>query len=84
MDNNKFKGNWHEFKGEVKRKWGKLTDNDLLECEGDYEKFLGIVQKRYGEEKDAVAELGQRLVFGAGARRNSQKARYHLTQSGLI
>jgi uncharacterized protein YjbJ (UPF0337 family) len=54
MDNNKFKGNWHEFKGEVKRKWGKLTDNDLLECEGDYEKFLGIVQKRYGEEKDAV------------------------------
>jgi uncharacterized protein YjbJ (UPF0337 family) len=54
MDNNKFKGNWHEFKGEVKRKWGKITDNDLLECEGDYEKFLGIVQKRYGDEKDAV------------------------------
>ncbi|HEY7320338.1 MAG TPA: CsbD family protein, partial [Candidatus Binatia bacterium] len=54
MDNNKFKGNWHEFKGEVKRKWGKLTDDDLLECEGDYEKFLGIVQKRYGAEKDAV------------------------------
>ena len=36
MDNNQFKGNWHEFKGEVKRKWGKITDNDLLECEGDY------------------------------------------------
>jgi uncharacterized protein YjbJ (UPF0337 family) len=54
MDNNKFKGNWHEFKGEVKRKWGKITDNDLLECEGDYEKFLGIAQKRYGDEKEAV------------------------------
>jgi uncharacterized protein YjbJ (UPF0337 family) len=54
MDNDKFKGNWHEFKGELKKKWGKLTDNDLLECEGDYEKFLGVVQKRYGEEKDAV------------------------------
>ena len=33
MDKNKFKGNWHEFKGELKRKWGKLTDNDFLECE---------------------------------------------------
>lgn len=54
MDKNKFKGNWHEFKGELKRKWGKLTDNDLLECEGDYEKFLGVVQKRYGEQKDEV------------------------------
>jgi uncharacterized protein YjbJ (UPF0337 family) len=42
MDKNKFKGNWDEFKGELKRKWGKLTDNDLLECEGDYEKLEKI------------------------------------------
>jgi uncharacterized protein YjbJ (UPF0337 family) len=56
MEQNKFKGNWHQFKGELKRKWGQLTENDLLECEGDYEKFLGMVQKRYGERAGEVQQ----------------------------
>jgi uncharacterized protein YjbJ (UPF0337 family) len=54
MDPKTFKGNWHEFKGECKKKWGQLTDDDLLECDGDYEKFIGVVQKRYGDKKDEI------------------------------
>ena len=54
MDENKFHGCWQQFKGELKKKWGQLTDDDLLECEGNYEKFLGVIQKRYGEQKSEV------------------------------
>jgi uncharacterized protein YjbJ (UPF0337 family) len=54
MNKEHFKGNWKQLKGEIKKKWGKLTDNDLLEAEGDYDKFLGVVQKRYGDKKDEV------------------------------
>jgi uncharacterized protein YjbJ (UPF0337 family) len=54
MNKDQFKGNWRQFKGEVKKKWGQFTDNDLLEAEGDYDKFLGIVQKRYGDRKEEV------------------------------
>lgn len=54
MNKEHFKGNWKQLKGEIKKKWGKLTDNDLLEAEGDYDKFLGVVQKRYGDRKDEV------------------------------
>jgi uncharacterized protein YjbJ (UPF0337 family) len=50
----KFKGSWQQFKGEIKQKWGQFTDNDLLEAEGDYDKFLGVVQKRYGEKREEV------------------------------
>jgi uncharacterized protein YjbJ (UPF0337 family) len=50
----RFKGTWQQFKTEVKEEWDKLTDNDLLEAEGDYIKFLGIVQKRYGDRKEQV------------------------------
>ena len=50
----RFKGRWQQFKTEVKREWDRLTDNDLLEAEGDYIKFLGIVQKRYGDRKEQV------------------------------
>jgi uncharacterized protein YjbJ (UPF0337 family) len=54
MNKEQFKGNWQQFKGEAKKKWGQLTDNDLLEAEGDYDKFLGVVQKRYGDRKEEV------------------------------
>ena len=44
MNKEQFEGSWQEFKGAIKKKWGQLTDNDLLEAEGDYDKFLGVVQ----------------------------------------
>ena len=56
MDSDTFKGGWHQFKGELKKQWGKLTDDDLMEADGNYEKFMGIVQKRYGDAKDDVRD----------------------------
>ena len=29
MDWNRIEGNWKQFKGQAKEKWGRLTDNDL-------------------------------------------------------
>jgi uncharacterized protein YjbJ (UPF0337 family) len=54
MNANQFKGSWQQFKGELKKKWGQLTDDDLLEAEGDYDKFLGVLQKRYGDQKEEI------------------------------
>jgi uncharacterized protein YjbJ (UPF0337 family) len=47
-----FKGKWKEIKGGIKAKWGDLTDDDLTQIEGNEEKFVGILQKRYGYSKD--------------------------------
>ncbi len=48
------KGKWNEIKGEVKAKWGKLTDDDITEIAGEQEKLLGILQKRYGYAQEAA------------------------------
>jgi len=52
MNKDRFEGSWKEFKGKIKEKWGKLTDNDLTQINGKYDQFLGALQKRYGYEKD--------------------------------
>jgi len=52
MDENVFKGKWHELKGEAKKRWGKLTDDDLTQVEGNLEKLRGSLQKRYGYTKE--------------------------------
>jgi uncharacterized protein YjbJ (UPF0337 family) len=54
MDWNRVEGNWKEFKGTVKEKWGKLTDDDIDVIEGKREQLEGKIQQRYGYAKDQV------------------------------
>jgi uncharacterized protein YjbJ (UPF0337 family) len=54
MNREQFKGQWKQFKGELKKQWGQFTDDDLMQIEGDYDKFIGSLQERYGEQKEEV------------------------------
>ena len=56
MNNDQLKGKWMQFKGELKKKWGKFTDNDLQQINGDLEKFMGKAQERYGDKKNDVVK----------------------------
>ncbi len=52
MNKDILKGNWKQFKGEAKKKWGKLTNDDLDQLEGDREKLLGLIQENYGHTRE--------------------------------
>ena len=52
MNWDQVKGNWKQFSGRVKQKWGKLTDNDLTLIAGKRDEFIGKLQERYGFQKD--------------------------------
>lgn len=45
------KGKWKQFLGDVKIRWGRLTNNDLKRIEGSTEKLSGLLQERYGITK---------------------------------
>ena len=45
------KGNWKQLKGDVKSEWGKLTDDDVDQAEGDRDKLVGKIQEQYGLAK---------------------------------
>ena len=48
----KIKGSWNQTKGAVKEQWGKLTDDDLDVIAGKQEQLEGMIQQRYGYQKD--------------------------------
>ncbi|OJW51467.1 MAG: general stress protein CsbD [Alphaproteobacteria bacterium 41-28] len=54
MNKDIIKGKWHEIKGRVKQQWGKLTDDEISQINGSYEELEGILQKKYGYQKDEV------------------------------
>ena len=52
MNKDILEGKWKELKGEVQKKWAKLTDDDLDLISGQREKIVGQLQQRYGKTKD--------------------------------
>ena len=54
MDSNVLESQWHRIKGEIRSKWGKLTDDDLNVIEGSREQLEGKLQQRYGFAKDQI------------------------------
>ncbi len=51
MTEDMLKGVWKQLKGNAKQKWGKLTDDDLMEIDGNKDILLGKLQERYGYSK---------------------------------
>ena len=47
-------GKWKELRGNVRSKWGKLTDDDFESAAGKKDQLVGRIQQRYGLERDAA------------------------------
>lgn len=62
MNSDQFTGAWNAFTGAAQRRWGQLTDDDLLPIEGDYNKFLGTIRKRYGDRTEEVQQWADRWL----------------------
>lgn len=74
MNSDQMQGKWRQWKGAAKTQWGKLTDDELTQAEGNAEKLAGLVQERYGYAKERAQEevdrfLLQNDVEGAAPRR---------------
>jgi len=62
MNEDILKGRWHELKGGIKAKWGKLTDDDLATVDGQAEKLMGILQTKYGYAKEKAKEEYDKFI----------------------
>lgn len=63
MAQDMLKGAWKQLKGNVKQKWGKLTDDDMMEIDGNKDILLGKLQQRYGYSKaEAEKDYNQWLA----------------------
>jgi uncharacterized protein YjbJ (UPF0337 family) len=54
MNWDQVEGKWTQYKGKVKEKWGKLTDDDLDVIAGKRDQLVGRIQERYGIAKEQV------------------------------
>ncbi len=43
---------WKQVRGEAKKKWGKLTDDELMQIDGNRDILAGKIQEKYGIAKE--------------------------------
>ncbi|MEO8592279.1 MAG: CsbD family protein [Candidatus Solibacter sp.] len=68
MNWDQVEGKWKQLKGDVRKQWAKLTDDDLEYMAGSKDQFVGRLQERYGiAREDAQREADTWLKARAEA-----------------
>lgn len=60
MNQKQFQWFWDQLKGPLKKRWGQFTDDDLVQIEGNMDKFNRTIDTRYGEMKGEVSKWATR------------------------
>jgi uncharacterized protein YjbJ (UPF0337 family) len=61
-------GQWNKLRGQVKERWGQLTDDDLMIQGGNVDQLVGRIQQRTGETREAIERfLSDLMLRGSSA-----------------
>ncbi len=52
MNEDIIKGKWKQLTGEARKLWGRLTDDELDQAQGQADKLAGLIQERYGRTRE--------------------------------
>lgn len=59
-------GQWNKLRGQVKERWGQLTDDDLQIHGGNVDQLVGRIQQKTGEGREAIEKfLGELTSRGS-------------------
>ena len=61
------KGHWNEIRGQLKKRWGQLSDSELDQIEGDRDRLVGTIQRETGETREQIEAELDRLLQRAQA-----------------
>jgi uncharacterized protein YjbJ (UPF0337 family) len=62
MNKDILEGKWKQIRGEAKAWWGKLTDDDLDRAAGKFDVLVGLLQQKYGYNRQRAMEEVDRRV----------------------
>jgi uncharacterized protein YjbJ (UPF0337 family) len=55
-------GKWKQVRGMVKEQWGKLTDDQVEQIDGHYDRLVGVLQENYGYTREKAMEEADRWI----------------------
>lgn len=62
MNKDIIEGKFKEFTGEIRKKWGELTDDEVQKTKGNAEALSGLVQKKFGLSKEDASNQVSEII----------------------
>ncbi|QDT04763.1 hypothetical protein K227x_31590 [Rubripirellula lacrimiformis] len=57
-------GDWNTVVGNVKEKYGEITDAELLQVEGNADQLIGLIQRKSGQAREQIEAYVDSLFRG--------------------
>jgi len=55
-------GKWKQIKGQIRERWGQLSDDDFQQVKGDAEKLVGVLQEKTGQSRREIEAFLDKAV----------------------
>ena len=55
-------GQWKQIKGQIRERWGQLSDDELQQAHGDAEQLVGMIQQKTGQSRVEIEKFLDRIV----------------------
>jgi uncharacterized protein YjbJ (UPF0337 family) len=65
---NKLKAEWDELKASIQQEWGKLTDDDLEQIQGNFKELAAKLQVKYYDSKQEAEDKIKQFLDKQSAR----------------
>ncbi|MGB2590193.1 MAG: PqqD family peptide modification chaperone [Candidatus Acidiferrum sp.] len=62
MNTDRLEGKWKQAMGQLREKWGKLTEDDLEMIAGRRDQLIGRLQERYGIAKEEAEKRANEFI----------------------
>lgn len=62
MNENVLSGKWKEVKGEMRKAWGDLTDDEIEKTKGNKDSILGLLQQKFGYAQEEASQRFDSLL----------------------
>ncbi|NLY00575.1 MAG: CsbD family protein [Rhodopirellula sp.] len=54
VNEQQLQGNWNEIRGNIRSRWGQISDDELTTFNGNVEELVGTIQRKTGESQEAI------------------------------
>ena len=51
------KGQWDQLKGQVRERWGEITDNDFTRVQGNTDQLIGMIEQKTGAARREIEQF---------------------------
>lgn len=79
-------GQWNQIKGQIRERWGQITDDELQKAQGNTEQLYGLLQTKTGQTRDQIEQFMNSAIANGQStfRRAADTAREYANTVGEV